>query len=212
MLQIKLGLFDDHDIVREGFRQVLAPHSDILIDAEGRTGAEAAHAIRHAGLDVCLVDLSMPDMSGMDVLKQTRAGGSATAVLILSAYPEEQYGLNALKAGAAGFVSKTLATGQLVDAVRTAAAGRRFISPPLAELLAAGLTRDLDLPAHADLSEREFQVFSKLAAGGSVSEIADELCLSAKTISTYRARLLQKLRVSSNAELALYAAKHDLVS
>lgn len=208
---IRLGLFDDHDIVRAGFRHVLAEHSDIEIVAEGRTGREALEAIRQTDLHLCVIDLSMPDLSGIDVLKQAKSIKPAMGILILSAYAEDQYGMNVLKAGASGFLSKELASDQLVGAVRTVAAGRRYISPRLSELLAMGLTQDLDQPTHAKLSEREFQIFSKLVVGRSVTEIADELCLSAKTISTYRSRLLEKMGVSSNAELAQYAVKHNLI-
>lgn len=208
---IRLGLFDDHDIVRAGFRHVLAEHSDIEIVAEGRTGREALDAIRHTDLHLCVIDLSMPDLSGMDVLKQAKGIKPAMGILILSSYAEDQYGLNVLKAGGSGFLSKELASEQLVGAVRTVAAGRRYVSPRLSELLALGLTQDLDQPMHTRLSEREFQIFSKLVVGRSVTEIADELCLSAKTISTYRSRLLEKMGVSSNAELAQYAVKHNLI-
>lgn len=208
---IRLGLFDDHDIVRAGFRHVLAEHSDIEIVAEGRTGREALEAIRHTDLHLCVIDLSMPDLSGMDVLKQAKGIKPAMGILILSSYAEDQYGLNVLKAGGSGFLSKELASDQLVGAVRTVAAGRRYVSPRLSELLALGLTQDLDQPMHTRLSEREFQIFSKLVVGRSVTEIADELCLSAKTISTYRSRLLEKMGVSSNAELAQYAVKHNLI-
>jgi len=159
-----------------------------------------------------VIDLSMPDLSGMDVLKQARHIKPTMAVLILSAYAEEQYGMHALKAGASGFLSKELAADQLVAAVKTVAAGRRYISPRLSELLALGLTQDINQPVHARLSEREFQIFSKLAMGRSVTDIANELCLSAKTISTYRSRLLDKMGVRSNAELAQYAVNHQLIA
>jgi DNA-binding NarL/FixJ family response regulator len=208
---IRLGLFDDHDIVRAGFRHVLAEHSDIEIVAEGRTGREALEAIRHADLRLCVIDLSMPDLSGMDVLKQAKVIKPDMGVLILSAYAEDQYGLNVLKAGASGFVSKDLAAEQLVSAVRLVAAGRRFVSPRLAEMLALSLTQDIEQPVHTRLSQREFQIFSKLVVGRTVTDIASELCLSAKTISTYRSRLLEKMGVSSNAELAQYAVKHQLI-
>lgn len=211
-LLIRLGLFDDHDIVRAGFRYILGQHSDIDIVAEGGTGREALAAIRgDKPLDVCLVDLSLPDLSGMDVLRQAKASRPEVAVLILSAFSEEQYGLNVLKAGASGFLSKELAPDQLVAAVRSVAAGRRFISPKLAEMLAAGLTHDIEQPAHLRLSEREFQIFSKLAVGKSVTEIANDLCLSAKTVSTYRARLLEKMNFKTNADLTQYAVRNNLI-
>jgi len=211
VLTTRLGLFDDHDIVRAGFRYILSQHSDIVIEAEGGTGREALAAIRSGGLDVCLVDLSLPDLSGIDVLRQAKAGQPDVAILILSAYSEDQYGLNVLKAGASGFLSKELAPEQLVAAVRTVAAGRRYISPRLAEKLAAGLTHDIEQPAHLRLSEREFQIFCKLAAGAAVSKIADELNLSVKTVSTYRTRILEKMGMKTNADITYYAIKNNLL-
>lgn len=211
MLIIRLGLFDDHDIVRAGFRHILAQHSDIVIEAEGRTGREALAAVRQYPLHVCLVDLSMPDLSGIDVLKQAKSIRPEMGVLVLSAYSEEQYGLNVLKAGASGFLSKSLAADQLVAAVRTVSTGRRYVSPLLADMLACGLTDNIDQPLHVKLSEREFQIFSKLVVGRSVTDIANDLCLSAKTVSTYRSRLLEKMGFNSNAELTQYAVKHDLI-
>lgn len=208
---IRLGLFDDHDIVRAGFRYILESHSDIQIVAEGATGREALNAVRNTEMHVCLIDLSLPDLSGIDVLRQVKGSHPELHILILSAYPEEQYGLNVLKAGASGFLSKELAPDQLVSAVRTVAAGRRYVSPRLAELLAAGLTHDIEQPAHLRLSEREFQIFSKLAVGKSVTEIANDLCLSAKTVSTYRARLLEKMSFKTNADLTQYAVKNQLI-
>jgi len=211
MLTIRLGLFDDHDIVRAGFRYILGEHSDIDIVADGGTGRAALEALRATPMDVCVIDLSLPDLSGIDVLRQVKLTHPETAVLILSAYPEEQYGLNVLKAGASGFLSKELATDQLVSAVRTVAAGRRFVSPRLAELLAAGLTEDIEQPLHLRLSDREFQTFAKLVVGKSVTAIADELCLSSKTVSTYRTRLLEKMNFKTNAELTQYAMRKNLV-
>jgi len=208
---IKLGLYDDHDIVRAGFRQILSGHSDIEIVCEGGTAREALAGIRGNHLHVCIIDLSLPDLSGMDVLRQVKISRPEVAILILSAFSEEQYGLNVLKAGASGFLSKELASEALVSAVRTVAAGRRYVSPKLAELLAQGLTEDIEQPAHMKLSEREFQIFTKLAVGRSVTEIADDLHLSTKTVSTYRARLLEKMNFKTNADLTQYAMRHDLM-
>jgi DNA-binding NarL/FixJ family response regulator len=208
---IRLGLFDDHDIVRAGFRYILERHSDIQIVAEGASGREALDAVRQVEMHVCLIDLSLPDLSGIDVLRQVKGSHPEVHIVILSAYPEEQYGLNVLKAGASGFLSKELAPEQIVAAVRTVAAGRRYVSPRLAEMLAAGLTHDIEQPAHLRLSEREFQIFSKLAVGKSVTEIANDLCLSAKTVSTYRARLLEKMSFKTNADLTQYAVRNQLI-
>lgn len=206
-----IGLFDDHDIVRAGFRSILGGHDDLRVVAEGRSGREAIAALRETPMDVMVIDLSLPDLSGIDVLRQARSSHPDVKVLILSSYPEEQYGLSVLKAGASGFVSKELASDQLVDAVRTVAGGRRFVSRRLAELLAGGLAGDIETPLHLKLSEREFQIFSKLAVGRSITEIAADLSLSAKTVSTYRSRLLEKMNFRTNAELTQYAVRHGLI-
>ncbi len=208
---IRIGMFDDHDIVRAGFRHILAQHSDIVIEVEGASGREALAAVRKFPLNVCLVDLSMPDLSGIDVLRQAKAIRPEMAILVISAYSEEQYGLNILKAGASGFMSKGQGSDQLIVAVRTVAAGRRYISPRLGELLAAGLTQDIEQPLHLKLSEREFQIFTKLVVGRSIAEIAEDLFLSPKTVSTYRSRLLEKMGFESNAELVQYAVRHNLI-
>lgn len=208
---IHIGIFDDHDVVRAGFRHIFGTHSDIVIDAEGASGREALAAVRKTALNVCLVDLAMPDLSGIDVLRQAKAIRPEMGVLVLSAHSEEQYGLNVLKAGASGFLSKSLDPAQLVGAIRTVAFGHRFVSPRLAEILAAGLTQDIEQPLHLRLSEREFQIFIKIVIGRSVTDIAHELCLSVKTVSTYRSRLLEKMAVGSNAELTQYAVRHQLI-
>jgi DNA-binding NarL/FixJ family response regulator len=208
---IRLGLFDDHAIVRAGFRHLVEDHPDVQIVVEGGTARSALDAVRSTPMDVLMIDLSLPDLSGIDVLRQVRGGHPELAVLILSSYPEEQYGLNVLKAGASGFLSKEMASEQLVAAIRAVAAGRRYVSPKLAEMLAGGLTGDIEQPPHLRLSEREFQIFSKLAVGRSVTEIANDLCLSTKTVSTYRARLLEKMNFKTNADLTQYAMRHRLI-
>ncbi|WP_137937118.1 response regulator transcription factor [Chitinivorax sp. B] len=208
---IKLLIVDDHDVVRAGFHHILSTQPDIEVTAEADTGKAALDIIRKQAIDVAMIDLALPDMSGLDVLKQAKVIRPAMAVLILSGYSEEEYGLNVLKFGGSGFVGKQLAPEQLVAAVRRVAQGRRFISPHLAELLAAGLTDDVDQPQHTKLSEREFQVFSRLAAGKNVTEIADDLFLSVKTVSTYRSRVLEKMNFTTNADLTYYAVKHQLM-
>lgn len=208
---IKLMIADDHELVRAGFRHLLQEHPEIQVVCEAKTGKEALDAIRQHSLDVALIDLALQDMSGLDVLKQAKAIKPELAILILSAHSEEQYGLNVLKFGASGFVGKELASDQLVSAVLRAAQGRRYISPKLAEILASGITEDIEQPPHTKLSEREFQVFCKLAVGKSVTEIADDLFLSVKTVSTYRTRILEKMNFSTNADLTYYAVKHQLM-
>ena len=161
--------------------------------------------------DVVLLDISMPDRNGIDTLKSLRHIRPELPVLILSGFAESQYAVNLLRAGAAGYVNKEAASTQLVSAVRTVVQGRKYVSPALAQILAEGVTTDAEGPLHGQLSQREFQIFCKLAAGIPVSRIADELFLSVKTVSTYRTRILDKMAMKNNAELTYYAIKNRLI-
>jgi DNA-binding NarL/FixJ family response regulator len=168
--------------------------------------------LRTKACDVLLLDLSLPDMSGLDVLRRIKSHHESVATLVLSAYPEKQYGLNVLRAGASGFVSKTAAPDELCRAIRAAVRGGRYVSPELAEVLVNGMQGPTGSePPHAVLSEREFQIFCKLAEGQSVTEIGAALFLSVKTVSTYRTRILEKMGMKSNADMTYYAIKNDLV-
>ncbi len=210
---IRLLVVDDHDVVRMGLRQVFSGRIDMEVAAEARTGEEAINLVRAQAFDVALVDLSLADMSGADVLSRCKAIRPEMAVLIVSGYPEDQFAINLLKAGAAGFVAKDSPQENLVSAVVAAAQGRRYVSPRTADKLAQGLTgQAADVPSHAQLSEREFQIFCKLAAGRGVSDIARELFLSVKTVSTYRARVLEKMNFKSNADITYYAVKNQLIA
>jgi len=160
---------------------------------------------------VLLLDLSLPDMSGLDVLRQIKAHHETVATLVLSSYPENQYGLNVLRAGASGFVSKTADDVELCRAIRAAVRGGRYVSPELAEMLVSGMQGAPGEPRHSVLSEREFQIFCKLAEGKSVSEIAAKLFLSVKTVSTYRTRILEKMSMKTNADITYYAIKNNLL-
>jgi DNA-binding NarL/FixJ family response regulator len=160
---------------------------------------------------VLLLDLSLPDVSGLDVLKHAKAHYESVGVLILSAFPEAQYGLNVLRGGASGFVGKGTEESELFRAIRTVARGGRYVGPDLADLLVAGVRGDPNAPLHSILSEREFQIFCKLAQGESVSEIANRLFLSVKTVSTYRSRILEKMSMKSNADITTYALRNNLV-
>jgi DNA-binding NarL/FixJ family response regulator len=160
---------------------------------------------------VLLLHLSLPDMSGLDVLRQIKAHHESVATLVLSSYPENQYGLNVLRAGASGFVSKTADDGELCRAIRAAVRGGRYVSPELAEMLVSGMQGAPGEPRHSVLSEREFQIFCKLAEGKSVSEIAAKLFLSVKTVSTYRTRILEKMSMKTNADITYYAIKNNLL-
>jgi DNA-binding NarL/FixJ family response regulator len=158
-----------------------------------------------------LLDISMPDMNGIDTLKQIKRSKPDLPVLILTMHPEDHYAINLLRAGANGYVCKECAPEQLVGAIRTVASGRRYVSPALGDQLAGDLSGDGQNALHTELSEREFQVFCKLAAGQAVSEIADELFLSVKTVSTYRSRILEKMGMKTNANITYYAIKHGLI-
>lgn len=206
---IRVLVCDDHQIVREGIRQILADASDIALAGEAANGADALARARAGGLDVVLLDVAMPQRDGLDVLKQLRAESPQLPVLVLSTYPDRQYAVRCLKLGAAGYLNKSADSEQLVEAIRRAASGRLFITPAVAELL-AGALGEPETPLHERLSHREYQVFRQLAAGRSVGEIAEALHIAPNTVSTYRARILDKTGVRNDVELALYAVRHDI--
>jgi len=208
---IRILIADDHAIVRAGLKQFIADQVDMEVAAEAASGAEAIAAVRAGDFDVVLLDISMPDKNGIDTLKTLRHVKPELPVLMLSAYAEDQYAVNLLRAGASGYLNKEAASTQLVGAIRTVVQGRKYVSPSLAQILADGVSGDADRPLHAELSQREFQIFCKLAAGAAVSKIADELNLSVKTVSTYRTRILEKMAMKSNADLTYYAIKNGLI-
>ncbi len=209
--KIRILVADDHAIVREGLKQILLGVEDMHVGGEACTGKEALTKIRESDWDVVLLDISMPDKNGIDTLKQIRQERPGLPVLILSMFPEDQYAVSLLRAGAAGYMTKESAPSQLVNAIRKVAQGKKFISGTLAETLALELGGDIDKPMHESLSEREFQIFRKLAVGQTASKIAEELFISVKTVSTYRARILQKMKMKTNADLTYYAIKSGLV-
>jgi len=208
---IRILIADDHAIVRAGLKQFIAEEQDMTVAGEATTGAEAVAFVRSSECDVVLLDIAMPDINGVDTLRQLKQIKPALPVLILSGYPEKQYALNLLRTGASGYINKETASEQLVAAIRAVTQGRKYVSPAVAEVLVDDLGGDPNQPPHASLSEREFQIFCKLAAGKPVSKIADELFLSVKTVSTYRARILQKMDMKSNADLTYYAIKNQLI-
>ncbi len=209
--KIKVLIADDHAIVREGLKQILADTRDIVVAGDAENGFEAIKLIRRNPCEVVLLDISMPDRNGIEVLKQLRKEFPKLAVLMLSMHREDQYAIRALKAGAAGYLNKQSAPAELVTAIRQVAAGRKYVSPALAEELANQLDEDHDRPPHAALSDREYQTMTMIASGKTVSDIAAELALSVKTISMYRSRVLQKMKLRHNAELTHYAIKNRLV-
>lgn len=209
--KIRVLIADDHAIVREGLKQILADTADIGVAGDAENGFEALKLIRRGNCDVVLLDISMPDRSGIEILKQLKKEFPKLAVLMLSMHREDQYAIRALKAGAAGYLNKQSAPVELVHAIRQVAAGRKYVSPALAEELANQLGEDHERPLHAALSDREYQTMTMIASGKTVSDIAAELTLSVKTISMYRSRVLQKMKLRHNAELTHYAIKNHLV-
>jgi two-component system invasion response regulator UvrY len=208
---IRVLIADDHAIVREGLKQILADTANIVVEGEADNGLSAVQLVRGCDSNVLLLDISMPDRSGIEVLKQIRKEKPALAVLMLSMHREDQYAVRALKAGASGYLNKQSAPAELVNAIRQVASGRKYISPELAQQLANQVSDDRDEVLHESLSDREFQTLTMIASGMAVSEIAAELTLSVKTVSMYRSRLLAKMRLRHNAELTHYAIKHKLV-
>jgi two-component system, NarL family, invasion response regulator UvrY len=207
----RILIADDHAVVRAGLRQFLEEDRTIREIGEASTGTETLDQLRAKPWDLLILDIYMPDRSGLDILKQVQRGYPNVKILIISGLPERQYALNALKAGASGYLAKDSAPDELLKAVRAVLRGRRYVSGTLAELLVSDLNHEGEEPLHARLSEREFQIFCKLASGRSVSEIADELFLSVKTVSTYRSRVLEKMSFSTNADLTLYAFRNGMI-
>jgi DNA-binding NarL/FixJ family response regulator len=202
---------DDHAVVRRGLRQILSETNDISVDAEVGTGAEVLAQIRSRPFDVALLDLNLGNDSGLDLLGQIRREVPKLPVIILTMYPEDQYAVRAIRSGAQGFLTKETAPERLVEAVRTVARGGRYVTPTVAQLLAAHVATDSAEAPHKALSNRELQIFELIASGKTVGEIARSLHLSVKTISTHRARLLAKMSMKTNAELTHYAVKNGLV-
>ena len=208
---IKILIADDHAVVREGLKQIVQETHDIVVNGEAANGHEVLQLMDKDDWDVVLLDINMPGRSGLDVLKQLRAEKPGLPVLMLTMYPEEQYSVRALRAGASGYLTKESVPDELISAIRKVSAGRKYISSSLAEKLAYDLDLDKEAPVHESLSDREYEVLCMIAQGDTVKDIADKLCLSIKTISTYRSRILEKMHMKKNAELMHYAIKHGLV-
>lgn len=208
---IRIAVADDHAIVREGFKQILSDCPDIQVAGEAKNGKDMLELLRRDSFDAVVLDISLPDRSGLDVLKEIRKTHPSLPVLILTMHAEEQYALRVFKAGASGYLTKESAPEQLVNAVQKVASGGKYISPQLAEKLVGDLGSDSLRPPHETLSDREFQVLCFLASGKTAGQIAAELDLSVKTVSTYRTRILEKMRLNNNAELIHYAIQNGLV-
>ncbi len=207
---IRILIVDDHELVRHGLARIFEKSKDIFIAAEQDNGIEALYWIRHNDCDVVLLDISMPGQTGIEVLKQLRAEKPKLPILILSNYTEDQYAVRLIKSGAAGYLTKGCPSAQVVEAVRAVASGKKYFSPAVLELL----TNELSLPEgklpHETLSNREYQIFRLFASAKTVTEIAGSLNLSSKTVSTYRARILEKMKLRNNAEMMQYAIDKKL--
>ncbi len=208
---MKVLIADDHAIVRQGLRLILSEEFSRIVFGEARNGQEVIDQVWKQDWDIVVLDITMPGRSGLDVLKELKQLRPKLPVLILSMHSEDQFGMRALKAGAAGYMTKENVPEELVKAIKKALSGGKYISPGLAEELAFNLEEDSGRPLHEKLSDREFQVMRMIASGTTVKDIAKELALSIKTISTYRTRVLEKLKMKSNAELTHYAVKNKLV-
>ena len=208
---IKVLIADDHPIVRQGLRQILSDISDMEVAGEAVNAQETLDQVRAGGWDVLVLDITMPDRSGFDILKELKHEQPDLPVLVLSIHAEEQFAVRVLKAGASGYLTKENAPGDLVKAIRKVVGGGKYISPDLAERLAFGLDTTSGRPRHEALSDREFQVMQMMASGKTLTEIAETLSLSAKTVSTYRTRLLEKMNLKTNAEIIRYAIENGLI-
>ena len=208
---INIVIVDDHAILRRGLSQIISESGDRKVVGEAETSAQALRLIRETPCDVMLLDITLPDRNGIETLKLVRKEMPKLQVLILSMHPENQYALRALKAGAAGYLTKQSAAAQLVSAIRQVNSGRKYVTPAVAEELANSFDRDNERPAHELLSMREYQTMCMIASGKSLTEMAAQMSLSVKTVSVYRARVLEKMHLKNNAEITHYAIKNQLV-
>jgi DNA-binding NarL/FixJ family response regulator len=208
---IRIAIVDDHALMRAGLSHFLAEHTDLRVVAECCNAREALDVVRQELADVMLLDIAMPGQNGIDALHAIKARAPALPVLMLSSFPEEHYATSVLRHGAAGYLAKDCEPDEIVKAIRTAALGRRYITPGVAERLAAALTGGADHAPHEQLSDRELQVFLRLAQGETVGAVAQSMSLSVKTVSTYRSRVMEKMALASNSDLTYYALKNGLI-
>ncbi len=208
---IKILIADDHRMFREGLKHILAEYPDLVVADEANNGQEVLDKIWKNNYDMVLLDITMPGMTGLEALKQLKNDKPKLPVLILSMHPEEQYAIRVLRAGASGYLTKESAPDELITAIRKISQGRKYITPSLAERLASEFEADSEKPLHDILSDREYQVLRMIAAGKTVKHIAKELSLSIKTVSTYRTRIMEKMKMKTNAEVMHYVIKHQLL-
>jgi len=205
---LKILVADDHRVLREGLKKIIEQTRDMMVVAEASDGQEVLQKMSKTPVDVVLLDLSMPGPGGLEILKQIHAKFPKRPVLVLSQHPEDQYALRAVRAGASGYLTKERASSDLIAAIRKVAGGGKCISDAVVEQMASSLNEDPARPAHETLSDREYEILCLLGAGKTVSEISDGLCLSVKTVSTYRTRILEKMNMTKTAELIVYAVQH----
>lgn len=208
---IKVFITDDHSLIREGFKKILNDEKDIIIAGEAGNAKDATDYVMNNDIDILILDLNLPDKNGLDLLKELKIYKPQLKILILSMHPEDRFAMRVLKAGASGYVTKESASDELVKAIRKVYNGGKYVSESLAEILAFELQSGMDKPVHEILSDREFQVMQMIASGKTLAEISDSLSLAVTTVSTYRARILEKLHLHSNAELIHYAINNKLV-
>lgn len=209
---VKILIVDDHTVVRAGLRQIISEATDMEVVAEAASAREALEMVSAQAVDLVLLDVSLPDKNGLEVLKQIKSDYPLIGVLLLSMHAEDQYGIRALKAGAAGYLTKESAPEQLIAALRKVSEGGKYITPSLAEQIIYSFGSDAHIQPHENLSDREYEVMCLIASGKTVKEIAEQLFLSVKTVSTYRARVLEKMHLKNNSELTNYAIKNQLVN
>lgn len=208
---IKVFITDDHSLIREGFKKLLKDEKDILIAGEAANAKNTTDYVLNNHLDILILDLNLPDKSGLDLLKELKSFKPELKVLILSMHPEDRFAMRVLRAGASGYITKESAGEELVKAIRKVYNGGKYVSESLAEILAFEVQEGAEKPIHEILSDREFQVLQMIASGKTLAEISDSLSLAVTTVSTYRARILEKLNLHSNAELILYAITNKLL-
>ncbi|MCU0531387.1 MAG: response regulator transcription factor [Syntrophales bacterium] len=211
MKKIRILIADDHPIVREGYKKILMSQPDMDVTGEAGNGQEVLDLIQKKDFDLILLDISMPGRSGLEILKELKGQKPHLPVMILSIYPEEQYAVRAFRDGASGYLTKASTPKELISAIRKVSQGGRYVTEALAEKLTYFLHGDVEKAPHEKLSDREYQVMLLIASGKTVTQIADELCLSVKTISTYRRHILEKMQFTTNAEITMYAIQNKLL-
>lgn len=209
---MKIILVDDHELIREGLKKVIAKETDIEVVGEAGNAAEMFELLNTNEIDIIVLDITLPERSGLDLIEEIKSQSPASKILILSMHPEDRFAVRALRAGAAGYLTKGSAAKSLIEALRKIETGRKYISASLAEQLASELDSDYEKPLHENLSTREFEVMRLIAEGKAVSEIANMLCISVNTVTSYRSRVMEKMKMKSNAEIIRYAIEQKLIS